>query len=212
MRARVLLGMVVVLLIAPAVANAKGPDAATIEGAGVATPISLTGQEIGPGDFSRLVEQSGFFPAAFPQTPDRMLAAAPTPALGPKLIVRWRVPSDTLAADTVSQDLYPYAAGGPLTYTAPGQLLLGTQHTHGGWFRASGDLGATLTRLGAPDQAALEAAATPPPSLSTPTAAQHRASDRSPWPAVALITALVGVALFTTRSGGGPSSARVAPA
>ena len=124
MRARLFLLVVVAAVWIAAPAEAKGPGAVTIEGPGLPAPISLSGPEDGPGTFPDLVEQMGFFPAVFKPTPDPMLASAPTSDLGPKLAVTWRVPQGPQVA-SLQQDLYPYAAGGPLTYTAPAQRLFG---------------------------------------------------------------------------------------
>jgi hypothetical protein len=212
MRVRVFLGIVFALLVMPAVASAKGPDAATIDGKGLAAPISVKSEE--GSSIGRLADDVGFFPATFAQTPDPMLAAPPTTDLGPKLTLRWRVPSDRPTVDTIRQDLYPYAGGGPLTFTEPGQRFFGTELSRGGWFRASSSLLATLTRLGVPDRATLEAAAAPPvpPAVTVPVTAST-SHHRSPWPAVAVIgAAVLGVGLATTWTVTARRRTRVAPA
>ena len=135
MRVRVFLAVIFALLIIPAVAHAKGPDQATIDGTGMTAPASISGTEGASGDLSTLVELAGLFPAAMGQTPDPMLATAPDELLGPKLSITWRIPDGDPTPGTVRQDLYLYAAGGPLTYTAPGQQFLGSERTRGGWFR-----------------------------------------------------------------------------
>jgi hypothetical protein len=76
-RVRVFLAVIFALLIIPAVAHAKGPDQATIDGPGMTAPASISGTEGASGDLSILVELAGLFPAAFGQTPDPMLATAP---------------------------------------------------------------------------------------------------------------------------------------
>src|SRR5438105_12718243 len=113
MRVRVILLVVLTALWVATPVHAKGPDAATIDGVGLPAPISLAGPEDGPGTFPALVEQTGFFPAVFKREPDPMRATAPTADLGPKLVVTWNVPQGP-EASSLQQDLYPYAAGGPL--------------------------------------------------------------------------------------------------
>jgi len=167
MRIPVALGVVVAILLVPATAHAKGPDAATIEGAGLAAPIAVDGNH-GGSSFTDLREETGFMPAAFRETPDPMMRTAPTTELGPKLVITWRVPAEGGAAGSIRQDVYPYADGGPLVYTEPGQTFLHTEHTYGGWYRAVPALTASLRRLGVPAPAASQTPTTvakqaPPP-------------------------------------------------
>ena len=82
---------------------------------------------------------AGFFPAVFKESPDPMRVTAPTTDLGPKLVVTWHVPQGSQSS-SLEQDLYPYAAGGPLTYTPPAQRLFGAQISHGGWYVAPSSL------------------------------------------------------------------------
>jgi hypothetical protein len=55
--------------------------------------------------------------------------------LGPTYVVTYRFHDDVL----VRQDLYPYAEGGPVTYTPPGQeITVGiTMQITSGWYRSS---------------------------------------------------------------------------
>ena len=190
MRVRVFLVASFTLLVVPAVAHAKGPDQATIDGSGMSAPISITGTEGAAGNLSTLVELAGLFPAAMGQTPDPMLAAAPDELLGPKLSITWRIPDGDPTPSTVRQDLYLYAAGGPLTYTAPGQQFLGSARTRGGWFRTPPALRSRWALLPIPARTALEAAARP-----------SAAGGGWPWPLIATIAAATvgGVALITFR-------------
>jgi hypothetical protein len=198
MRIRVFLAVIFSLLITPAVAHAKGPDQATIDGTGMTTPVSISGTEGAAGDLSTLVELAGLFPAAMGQIPDPMLATAPDELLGPKLSITWRIPDGDPTPGTVGQDLYLYAEGGPLTYTAPGQQFLGSERTRGGWFRTPAALRSRWAVFGLPARTALEAVARPTAALST------RPSDsggQRSWPLIAVIAATVvgGVALTTFR-------------
>jgi hypothetical protein len=144
----------VVLLVAAAPAHAKGPSGGTIEGAGLDAPITISqGEGTSGGD--RLIEDVGFFDAIFGMTPSRMVDEAPTTDLGPMLTIRWSLPGPEGALDGIVQALYPYAAGGPLVHTDPGQVFFTSEHTKGGWFRAPDRLLTTLLGMGLPSRAAL---------------------------------------------------------
>jgi hypothetical protein len=144
------LGAIVALLL-PTAAEAKGPLAATISGPGLSAPIQIRGN--GEGDTSSdlgvLVTEGGFFPQAFGQSPDPLLKSKPT-VLGSRYTVVYVVPGPT--TDTLRQNLYPYAARGPVTYMAPGQRFWGNQVTPGGWYRGvvASSLRAMLIRAGLP--------------------------------------------------------------
>ena len=142
-------------LVLPTTASAKGPSAASITGPGLSSPLVIKGDEGGDyGSLGVMVEQTGFFPQAFGQSPDPTLRAAPK-RLGSRFSVVYTVPNGSPDSDTLRQDLYPYAIGGPVSYMAPGQKFWGGQQvTHGGWFRASaygyGNLRAALVKAGLP--------------------------------------------------------------
>lgn len=127
-------------------AQAKGPSAATITGPGLFSPITVDAVD-GEAGF---IGETGFFPATFGQTPDPMLPARPRGDLGPRYTITYKVPGPYNTNSVVRQDLYPYAEGGPVLYTKPGQRFFDGQRTHGGWFRANADLTQTLVRLGLP--------------------------------------------------------------
>ena len=152
-KAAVLVLIVAVLALA-APAHAKGPSEGTIEGEGLDAPIAIEWGEGTPGG-DRIIEDVGFFEATFGMVPSRMLAEAPTADLGPKLTIHWTVPGPDGLDDEIVQDLYPYADGGPVTYTPPGQAFFEIERTKGGWFRGPERLVATLTSLGLPEQDAL---------------------------------------------------------
>lgn len=141
-----------VFLLTPATATAKGPTAASISGPGLSRPLLLRGfGESGDGSpLAVLTMDGGFFPAAFGQSPDPMLPGRPAADLGPRYVVVYTVPgpSDT---DHIRQELFPYAEGGPVLYTAPNQPFFDSERTRGGWFRAPERLKAALVRAGFPD-------------------------------------------------------------
>src|SRR6266704_5470979 len=155
----------VLLALVPTAALAKGASAATIDGGGPGGPgngpngpITLRGDgEPGSGtDLGTLADLSGLFPAMCGQSPDPMLDASPTPAgrLGPRYTITWTIPDGGGTAKKVRQDVYPYAAGAPVTYTKPGQPVF-DQATRGGWYKAQDSLREKLIELGLPEQAPL---------------------------------------------------------
>jgi hypothetical protein len=130
-----LVGIALVALAFAAAAHAKGPVQATITGPGLVRAIVISGYgENGTGAMGRLTMEGGFFVEVFGQAPDPRLEKEPV-NLGPRYRVDYRVPGPT-ASVTLHQDLYPYAAGGVVTYMRPGQRFWGGQRTHGGWIRA----------------------------------------------------------------------------
>jgi hypothetical protein len=121
-------------------AAAKGPDEATITGPGLDGGIVYRS---GGGDpeegspFFDFVENVGFFPSVFRQTPDPMLDKRPAGRLGPRYKVVYRVPGPDGGNATIRQDLYPYSSLGVVSYMKPGQSVFGgREHTRGGWFVA----------------------------------------------------------------------------
>src|SRR2546421_9131869 len=110
-------------LVLAAAAAAKGPSEAKITGPGLSSPLVLTGDGEGSGSpLGDFTQQAGFFPAMFGQSPDPMLQLRPASILGPRYRVTYTVPGPDNTADTIRQDLYPYAQGRPVTYMRPGQL------------------------------------------------------------------------------------------
>lgn len=136
-------------LMIPATAGAKGPSEATITGPGLSSPIRFSGDE---GNYSQafgeLIEQGGFFPQAFGQSPDPLKRNRPSTSLGPRYEVAYVVPGPT--TDTLRQELYPYAYDGPVTYMKPGQRFWGANTTHGGWYVGVLSLKSQLVKAGLP--------------------------------------------------------------
>ena len=136
-------------LLLPAAAAAKGPSEASISGGGLGKTIKLAGNgEFDATPLGALAMESGFYPAAYGQSPDPMLPARPSGNLGPKLTIRYVVPGGNGATFRIVQDLYPWAHGGAVTYMKPGQPIFGMT-TRGGWFLAYG-LKRILIRQGLP--------------------------------------------------------------
>jgi hypothetical protein len=139
-------------LLAPGSAAAKGPSEAKITGPGLASALTIKG--VGEGDTSTdlglLVADAGFFPQAFGQSPSPLLQARPAD-LGQRYVVTYTVPGPTTS--TLEQELYPFAAGAPVSYMRPGQKFWDTQTTIGGWYRGSAKLKAMLVKAGLPASA-----------------------------------------------------------
>src|SRR5215212_3835019 len=109
-----------------------------------------------------------------------LLAVAPTAgARGPRYTVTWTFPNGDGGADKVRQSVWPYAAGGPLTFMAPGQPVLDTT-TKGGWYRADDGLRLTLIALGLPKRQPMTA---PAPAAAAPAGVGAGAVDNQGRPA-----------------------------
>jgi hypothetical protein len=227
LRRRVLAVLVLALLLAvvPTAAQAKGASAASISGGGPGGlpggPITLKGDgEPGSGsDLSNLADQAGVWAVLFEDGPGGELAAAPAAAdRGPRYTITWTFPNGAGTEDKVRQSVWPYAAGGPLTFMASGQRVLdGT--TKGGWFRSTDTLRQTLVALGLPSRQPLTAStpstpATPPTATAQPSAAGQPAAAPDPapavWPRVAaglVLLAVAGAGALLLRRRSGPGAA-----
>jgi hypothetical protein len=136
-------GAAAALLAQPALG--KGPIEATVEGPGLAAPLQFGdwddwGQEdaLAPHQpIMQFAEATGFFPAAFGQVPSPMLDGRPEGNLGPRYVIRYRVPGPATDEFRIVQDLYPYAKPNPVTYMPPKQPLFETGGTSGGWYAAA---------------------------------------------------------------------------
>jgi hypothetical protein len=153
MRRLLVLAMVGALaaLAATGPASAKGPSAASLTGPGLGHALPIEGEgEGGTGTpLGSLTQLGGFFPQVFLEVPDPTKQARPAGDLGPRYRVTYRVPGPNGAADTLVQDVYPYAET-PVTYMQPGQHFWDTNRTHGGWFVAGPELKTTLVATGLP--------------------------------------------------------------
>jgi hypothetical protein len=145
------LAAVAVALLLPAAAAAKGPSTATIAGPGLDHALEIKGDGEGGSatQLGILVEGGGFFAQVYDPTPRLTTKARPGGQLGPRYDVTYVVPGPN-GDSTLKQDLYPYAATGPLTYMTPAQKFWGSQSTNGGWYRGSAQLTQMLVRAGLP--------------------------------------------------------------
>jgi hypothetical protein len=205
MRVCLIVALVFALLVIPGFADGKGATAATITGDGIAAPIQVEGSD-GRGNYpvGDLADKTAFFDSILSQTPTHVVQTQPTQSLGPKLVIDWTMPTGEATTTIIRQDVYPYADGGPVVFTAPDQPLWAGDKSTGGWFRAPLSLTTTLHGLGVPDRATLErsvvATRPRPPEPATPV--EHRSRWVTPVVvgAAALFgAALLGAAGFTRR-------------
>ena len=150
---RLSLAVALVALVVPAVAAAKEPSRASVSGPGFSKTLKMKNLEHFSGSkLAQLTEESGFFPSAVGQSPNPMLSGRPSGKLGPRYTIVWTVPGPPgNTTHRVHEDLYPYARGGAVTYTKPGQPIFDMK-TVGGWYR-NPLLKGTLVGLGLPERA-----------------------------------------------------------
>ena len=220
-RALAVLVLAVLLLAVPTAAQAKGATAATIDGGGPGGlpggPISLRGDGE-PGsrtDLGMLAQGTGLYATVFGGDPGAVLGAAPTDRLGPRYTITWRFPDPAGGKDrTLRQRVWPYAAGGPVSFTPAGQSVLDTT-SRGGWYQGFDGLRMQLIELGLPNRKPLApataASAGPAPAVPQPAPATARSAA---WPRVAaavvgllVLTAAAAVSLRRRRLGHGPATA-----
>jgi hypothetical protein len=126
-------------------AFAKGAQQLTVTGPGVSAPIRLTNSTEAFTSLNTIAEKAGLFhPPA-----DRLTATRPFGDLGPRYVATydWLIAQDTTAP--LRQELYPFADGGAVAYTPPGQRV-GRGSFAAGWYRAGAELTMILVGMGVP--------------------------------------------------------------
>jgi hypothetical protein len=154
MKRRCLLALIpaiaLVLACVPAEAKGRDPVKAVIRGPGLVEPILIRGNMgFPPGDRYWAFALTMFGSSSDPSSRSRLS----TGDLGPRYLVHYVEPC---CGHRVRQYLYPYAAGGPVTYTPPGQRadmfqmnmadFIGSSQT--GWHRVATTLDATSYFVG----------------------------------------------------------------
>jgi len=221
-RALVVLALAVLLLVVPTAAQAKGATAATIDGGGPGGlpggPITLRGGgEPGSStDLGMLAQGTGLYAAVFDPVSGGVVKAAPTDRLGPRYTITWTFPDPAGGTDRkVRQRVWPYAAGGPVSFTPAGQAVLDTTSI-GGWYQGFDGLRVQLIELGLPDRKPLAPAVTPAPAAPAPTSPQSApaTAKSAAWPGVAasvagfLVLAAAAAVFLRRRLGHGPATTR----
>jgi len=141
----------VVALVFPALAVAKGPVSASVSGPGLDAPLLIKGDGEGPGTaLGTLASAGGFFAQMYGQSPDPTFASRPSVTLGPRYIAVYVVPGPNKIESRVIQYIYPYAKPRAVTYMKPGQRFWSGRRAHGGWYRGSARLTSVLVQAGLP--------------------------------------------------------------
>lgn len=182
-RALIVVALAAVLFAIPVTAAAKGslPTAASIHGKDLAAPITLrgNGEPFSGTDLAMLVQHGGLFAALFqPPQEAGLVPSRPSRDLGARYTVTYLIPRGAGGTAKVRQDLYPYAAGGPVTYTPAGQLGGEGRRVRAGWWQATPGFRVSLISLGLPDRPARGA---PVPTPATPAAPAPRATSAAGW-------------------------------
>ncbi len=147
---RYLVAAVLVALVLPALAAAKGPSSASITGPGLEGAIVIRGNgEVASTALGALTTTGGFFQQVFGQVPDPTFTARPRGTLGPQYRIVYVLPGQDVRSRIV-QDVYPYAKPVAVTHMRRGQRFWQVNSTHGGWFRAGVALKRMLVRAGLP--------------------------------------------------------------
>jgi len=181
-----------------AVAKASLPTAATIHGNDLAAPITLRGnaEPYSGTDLAILVQHGGLLAAMFlPRQEAGLIPNPPSSDLGARYAVTYLIPRAAGGPAKLRQDLYPYAAGGPVTYTPAGQLGAEGRRVQAGWWQATPGFRVSLISLGLPDRPARGA---PAPKPAKPPAPSPRATSAAGWWIAG--GTIAGVLLLGTRT------------
>jgi hypothetical protein len=147
MKPRLIIGVLVALglLLNPSTSYAKGPGHATISGPGLAVPIELGSASQFSSKASELAIESGVWALQTDTAPNPHVSGVqPTGDLGPRYDATF-----DMGTESLRQQLYPFAVGGPATHTAPGQVLF-ARRWKGGWYAADAALRRSLVGAGVP--------------------------------------------------------------
>ena len=140
---------IVVLTASPVLA--KGPSQAELEGPGLTSPLLLrpTSQRTIGQALATMVQESGFFDGLYGTGPDSRTTRPPNSKLGPRFTVTYTL-GGPAGDSTIVQNLYPYAAPGPVTHIPPDQPFWIDHKTAGGWHVAGAELKHMLIEVGLP--------------------------------------------------------------
>lgn len=201
MRTRVTIAAALGLLLglAPSGAQAKGARGADISGPGIERPIRVGGDAVSGNRLGALAEASGFFTQVYGHEPSALLEGRPEGDLGPLYSVRYAI--EPGGQGGLTQHVYPFAHGGPVTFMAAGQRFWGTETTAGGWVRALPGLRQTLTGIGVPKTFPARPATDIAGSGQAPTieASPGPFAEAWPWVLLAGAAGLAGTGMLISR-------------
>jgi hypothetical protein len=175
------------------------PAQAKIEGTAFIDGPGISGGT-GGSDGSGSIRMDGSDGAGYPVLsgmlePGRYLTTRPDGNLGPRYEARLVITAPNGQPD-VTQHLYPFAEGGPVLYTPPGQefVMSPTGEAPGGWYNAPAKLIRELHHRGLP---------TTPPAAAGPTdgTAATRSSEPGPSPVVWGLVFLAGLLIAGAVAG-----------
>jgi hypothetical protein len=175
-----------VLLAVGAPATAKGPESATITGPGIGTQ-ELASSTIYP-SLDTLTRVTRFWDSVANTVATD--TEPPAGELGPRFEVRYHVPDlhnpSSGRAWEIRQDLYPFAAAGPVVYTPRGQTMYDLELPPG-WLAVDSGMERLVTQLGG-TRTPVETRVEPAAHAETTEAGDGSASadDGSGWIAVTL--------------------------
>jgi len=159
MKTRILLAALLgsLLALVPGPAHAKGVKDASLTGPGLDQPIEVgagghTGKPTAEPRANDLAEQAGLYDGLYGSTTGRLAPDPPPGDLGPRYVATYRLyAGEEVETVEARQELYPFAEGGAVTYTLPGQRPFGTEEpSPGGWFAAGAALTDLLVAAGVP--------------------------------------------------------------
>jgi hypothetical protein len=195
--------VVAVLVMSPGAALAKGPMDATVDGPGLAEPLTLD-WDANETELDALITATGFWELAEPA------AAQPSKDLGARYVVSYSVYDDDGSGTALALHAYPFAKPTPLVYVPAGQDAFPVGVVPEGWRTASAAL--TTWFKAQPIKAVAETAAAADAPAVQPAAAVAPASpDEATSPLLVLAIAGAGalvaaglVVLAARRRGASP--------
>jgi hypothetical protein len=149
-------------------------DSVALRGASLNATGAITDLSPESSPHLRFIDESGLSMALLDGASTCRVADPPTEDLGPRYTLTWTMEDITWA----TQDVYPFAAGGPVVHDHPSRL---NSAAIGGWFRADAALLTLWPKLGLPTESQAMAAASPPAAAVAPVAATRPATAPAAW-------------------------------
>jgi len=141
----VAVALVAGVALVPSAAAAKGAKEMTVSGPGLVAPIRLantSGAAVPP---NAIAQKAGLLGV----TADGVTDRRPAGRLGPRYVASYQWLVGPEKTTSLRQGLYPFAEGGALSFTRPGQRALDVP-ARSGWYRAGAELTLLLVAAGVP--------------------------------------------------------------